>query len=249
MYEGICYKKNFISEVICRLDFANPIDAFNNSMPKDLNNIIRKYYPIAETQGIIGTQLQINSETGPVINNILNKQWVFWSIDRKKICRIDSTCIVFSLNTYDVFDDFRNIVLEITKAILSLGEEYQGKRFGLRYINKIPIGGHDNWISKNYLDPLLVHKDDKTVRLMNIYEYSVIEKGLQVKLQYGYLNSDYPAIMKNEDFTIDVDAFSQSIIFNEDIEYMLDNMHYEIQDCFEKLISEELKEEMNSEEE
>ena len=93
----------------------------------------------------------------------------------------------------------------------------------------------------------MYNKDDRTIRLITQLEYAVLDKDLHVKLQYGYPNPDYPAVMKNEIFTIDIDAFSQGLIYDEDLEQMVDNMHSEVQACFEKMITDEYRKELDKE--
>lgn len=247
MFDEICYKKNYLTEVICRLDFANSITLFDSTMPKTVYRMVRNYYPIAEPQDVVGTQLQINPVTGPVVNNVMTKQWVFWSRDKKSSCRIDNTSIVFSEKNYDVFENLRKAILDIMKEVLILDENIQGRRLGLRYINMIPMHGHENWICDSFYNTFSAHKDNKTIRLIAQNEYAVLEKDLHVKFQYGYPNPDYPAIMKNEVFTIDIDAFSQGLIYDDDIEMMIDNMHFEVQSCYEKMITDEFRNELNKE--
>lgn len=247
MYENVRYKKNNLSEVVCRLDFANSIDLFNSTMPKSVYKIVKKYYPIAEPQEVFGTQLQVNPLTGAKVNNVVTKQWIFWSRDKKSSCRIDSSSIAFSVKNYDVFEDLRTAILDILRETLRMDENYQGKRIGLRYINMLPMRGHENWIVEQFSKAFAAHKDDRTTRLITQLEYAVPEKELYMRLQYGYPNPDYPAMMKNEVFTIDIDAFSQGLIFDEDLERMIDNMHSEVQSCFEKMITDEYRNELNKE--
>lgn len=248
MYESICYKKNTIKEVICRLDFATPVSVFNSRIPKEVYKIVKNYYPISEPQEIIGTELQINPVTGPVVNNVKARQWVFWSRDKKSSCTIQSSCVIFSIHSYDVYEEVRKAVLAILKAVMKIDESIQGKRLGLRYVNALDMGNHSNWITGQFFDALKGHKDKNTMRLITTLEYSVEEKDLNVRLLYGYLNPDYPAAMRKEIFTIDIDAYSQTIIFDDDIEKMIDDMHFEAQDCFEKMITDDLRDEMNREE-
>ena len=89
MYEDICYRRNNVKEVICRLDFASNLDVFKNTMPKQIYDIVKKHYPIAEPQDVIGTQLQI-SPGNTSLNNIISKKWIFLSLDRKSRCSIDT---------------------------------------------------------------------------------------------------------------------------------------------------------------
>lgn len=247
MYEDICYRKNTVKEVICRLDFANPVAIFDTRIPKEVYKTVKKYYPIAEPQEIIGTELQINPVTGPMVNNVVAKQWLFWSRDKKSSCVIQSGCVIFSIHAYDVFEELRKAVLEILKAVMKVDEAIQGKRLGLRYINTLEMGDHGNWITGQFFDALKGHKNSNTMRLITTLEYAVEEKDINVRLLYGYLNPDYPAAIRKETFTIDIDAYSQSIIFDDDLEKFIDDMHFEAQDCFEKMITDDLRAEMNKE--
>lgn len=247
MYEDICYRENTIKEVICRLDFANRVKAFDARIPKEVYQTVKKYYPIAEPQEIIGTELQINPMTGPTVNNTLSKQWLFWSRDKKSSCIIQSDCVIFSIHVYDVFEGLRKAVLEILKAVMNIDETIQGKRMGLRYINQLEIDDQGNWITDRYFEALKGHKNSNTMRLITTLEYAVEDKDINVRLLYGYLNPDYPATMRKDTFTIDIDAYTQSIIFYDDLEKLIDDMHFEAQDCFEEMISDELRTKMNQE--
>ncbi len=245
MYEETCYRKNAIKEVICRLDFANPVSVFDSRIPKAVYKTVKKYFPISEPQEIIGAELQINPVTGPMVNNVRSKQWVFWSRDKRSSCVIQSTCVIFSIHAYTVFEELRAEVLEILTEVMKVDESIQGKRFGLRYINALEMSTQDKWITDQFFNALAGHKDDNTMRLITTLEYSVLEKDLSVRLLYGYLNPDYPAIMRKDTFTIDIDAYSQSIIFDDDLKQFIDDMHYEAQDCFEKMITDDFRSEMN----
>ena len=89
MYEEICYQNNYVKEVVCRLDFASPINALKNTMPKSIYDVVKKYYPIAEPQDIIGTELQINPINGPAVNQVVTKQWGFLSRNRANKCTLE----------------------------------------------------------------------------------------------------------------------------------------------------------------
>lgn len=246
MYESICYQKNYLEEVICRLDFASPIQILKNSMPKEIFMIVKKHYPIAEPQDIIGTEFQINPLNGAAVNQIVTKQWVFLSRDRLNKCTIEAESIVFSIRNYNVFEELRTAILEILGIVMEVFPENQGKRLGLRFVNNIPIKGHNDWINEKFFTALLAHKNDKTTKLITALEYAVIDKDLSVRLHYGYNNPDYPSIMKREDFVIDIDSYSSGIIYREDIEQFIDDMHYEDQNWFETMITDVLRTELNS---
>lgn len=246
MYEEICYHNNYVQEVVCRLDFASSMQVLKNSMPKTIYDVVKRYYPIAEPQDMIGTELQINPINGPAVNQVITKQWVFLSRDRLNKCTIEPESVIFSVQNYNVFEELRTAVLEILDIIMQTFSDNQGKRFGLRYINNLPLKEHTDWIDEKIFTALCAHKDDKTTKLITVVEYAVVEKDLNVRLQYGYNNPDYPAIMKREDFVIDIDAYSTGIIYKEDVAQFIDDMHFEDQNCFETMITDVLREEMNA---
>lgn len=248
MYEDITYNINFIEEVICRLDFASPIVELKKSMPKQIFDVIRKHYPIAEPQDVIGTELNINPVSGPTVNQIITKQWVFLSRNRKNKCTIEPESVIFSIREYSVFEDLREAIISIIDIVMQTFSENQGKRFGLRYINNIPIKEHSNWIEDRFFNALSAHKDGKTTKLLTTLEYAIVEKDLSVRLMYGYNNPDYPAVIKREDFVIDIDAYTMGIIYQEDIAQYVDDMHFENQDCFEKMVTDVFRKAANTKE-
>ena len=135
--------------------------------------------------------------------------------------------------------------MDILKKVMMCFPDVQGKRLGLRYINIIPLKDNENWINSKFYNALSEHKDENTTKLLTQFEYAIIEKDINVRLQYGYLNPDYPSILKKEDFTIDIDAYSTGIIYAEDIEELIDNMHFEDQKCFEMMITDGFRDAMN----
>lgn len=244
MYESICYTKNYLNEVICRLDFASPAAQIGSSMPKPLYDVVKKYYPIAEPKDIIGTELQINPASGAIVNQIVSKQWIFLSRDRKNKCTISPDSIVFSIRDYNVFDDLRLALIDVLSSFFDNFPDIQGKRLGLRYVNEIDIKDHNDWIVDKFFDALSAHKSKNTTRLITQSEYAIVEKDLSVRLHYGYPNPDYPAAMKKECFVIDIDAFSTGIIYKEDLEKLINDMHFEDQKCFETMITDEMRSSM-----
>ena len=81
---------------------------------------------------------------------------------------------------------------------------------------------------------------------MTTFEYAVPEEDLVVRLQYGYLNPDYPSVLKRRNFIIDVDAYSVGIIYREDLADFIDNMHLEDQKCFEMMITDDFRKAANT---
>jgi hypothetical protein len=47
-FNEICYKNNFLTNVIIRLDFVNSLDEVCEFIPNQLGNVIIKNFPLSE---------------------------------------------------------------------------------------------------------------------------------------------------------------------------------------------------------
>lgn len=240
--DKICYRQNYVTNVIVRIDLATIISDFNTLMPKEVGNVVKKWFPIFEPQDIIGAELQFNIGN-PVINNNVIKQWTFSSRDRKNQCIVNSNCIVISYNEYNIFEEFKSTALDILNAIEEKYPEASAKRIGLRFVNVIPLLGDSDLIYDRIIQPLNENKDEKLMRAITTIEYN-LNDDINVRYQYGYINKDYPANMVSDDFTIDVDAFTTGITYFDEIDKLIEAMHNEIQRVFEKSITEKLRDKM-----
>ena len=55
----IKYQKNYLTEVIVKIDFLNPINSLEDKFPTNLKPEIKRLFPIAEPQDIIAGEFQI----------------------------------------------------------------------------------------------------------------------------------------------------------------------------------------------
>jgi uncharacterized protein (TIGR04255 family) len=66
-----------------------------------------------------------------------------------------------------------------------------------------------------------------------------------LRYQFGISNPDYPAVIKQKSFILDLDAYYRGIQDAEDIEGTLDKFHDCIQEFFESSITDKLRGIMN----
>jgi hypothetical protein len=69
--EEICYKRNYLTQVIVRVDFLNSPPGFDKQLPQELITAVSKPFPIPEPKTTIAKEFQI-SPSG--IKETLNKQ-------------------------------------------------------------------------------------------------------------------------------------------------------------------------------
>ncbi len=259
MYDEICYNKNFIEEVIVRIDFSNSVNDFISYMPKEIGKIIKDRFPIAEPQDVIGAELQINGPqiNGPQINGqqintqqmgfsnlglpIISKQWVFNSRDRKNQCIVTPNSVIFKYNAYNIYSDLKIVVNDIITSINNAYPNIDAKRLGMRYVNNIRLNGDNGLIVDEYITALNNSRSSHLIRSVTVVEYSLEQDDINIRHQYGFMNKDYPAILNSDDFTIDIDAYVSGLLYLDEVDELMDKMHKEIQRVFENSITDKLR--------
>ncbi len=80
----ICYKRNFVTEAISKVEFLNPIKELNNSLPKGFSDAIKEFFPIAESKAITNNVVEITDKGAVNKGTEKSTEWTFWSKERKK---------------------------------------------------------------------------------------------------------------------------------------------------------------------
>ena len=60
--DDICYKKNYLTEVIARVDFPSPIQELREQMPPRVSSEIMQIFPIAEPRSLTRQEFQISPD-------------------------------------------------------------------------------------------------------------------------------------------------------------------------------------------
>lgn len=243
-YDKIIYNHNYIDNVICRFDFANPIAQLNKNLPKTINDVVKKYYPIAEPGNILGSELLINAAVRPQVKSVSTTEWVFKTMNRKNKCIITVDSIIFVASEYNKFEDFRKKIIDIVDSVILSYSNTFFRRVGLRYKNLISLTKDSNYFNSKIFSALTEFKNDQTTKLITTLEY-IQGNDLCVRLIYGFDNKNYPAPMSEDKFLIDIDAYSSGFVYPDETDDYLKRMHHEDQKCFERIITNNLRDVMN----
>lgn len=244
------YKKNFLKQVLVRLDFQKSLESYekglNPAVVKDLN----KTFPTLVEQKIKQKSFQISSGEVSTIDYTL---WTYYTKNKKKHTRIEPTDFYIQ---YDKYDSFKQLEKDFQLVFNSLVKNYGElniTRLGLRYIDEIEIKQEkDVFDWKKYLKPKLfsalsipLAKDKNFIsRAFSKLEFNYDDHRLTLK--YGMFNPDYPSPIKKKVFLLDFDAYKRDNIQNDDISGVLNRLHSTISYWFEKrLITDGLREFMN----
>ncbi len=248
--DKICYKKNFLSKVIARVNYKTISDF---DLPKELAEKLKEVFQIMEPVKMTGTEFQI---TGPEISAKSSEitEWHFFGKAREKKLTVSQEAFFVEFDAYESFEKLKEDFLTVFDKFTSVyGEVLQINFFGLRYINNIDIPEEEplNWtkyIKEKMLDTFNfakseIESDDFLSRAFQILEYNYGDFNL--RYQFGMPNPDYPAPIRRKYYVLDLDTFYSGQQEVTDIKENIDKFHKCIQTAFEKSITEELRGAMN----
>lgn len=249
--EKIFYKRNFLTEVIARIDFVSPIKSVGDELPKKISKIALKTFPILEPKKTDIEQFTISKKEIAREKVEQYTEWHFHGKNREKSLVISPGSIFVVSTSYAKFEAFRRDFMENVLAFCDYFKDAQGKRLGLRYINNIELDEANPLDWTNYLHPNMLslfefYPDDKKSlsRIFHNVEFNYEDYNL--RYQFGMHNPDYPAKIKRKVFVLDFDAYSQGLLESKDLSDKLDVFHKQTQLLFELSIKDDLRNKMNA---
>lgn len=256
-YSCICYRNNFLSQVIVRIDFLEFIQsplAFDESIEKE---ILRFFPRRGKDQIIRFNSLNVvfnqNNNGLPNANGEIFEgiQREYSTMDGANKLVLTNKFITFEINKYNNFDEHKQWFQSILMAFW-LKNRVSASRTGIRYINIFDSSKLK--LQKNFFAPEIAAFLKVTtkasspclIRSMHMAEYRIDD--MTMNFRYGMFNPEYPNALKKNDFALDYDFFSNDIIDSADnIIQVLDKGHHEIQAMFEGSITPSLREVMINE--
>lgn len=215
MFEDICYKKSFLTEVVARIDFVAPVTAFEKNIPAKALKKIGSHFPIAEPTESIAQHIEWGPDGGVKQKELRGKQWNFFGKEREKQLTIEPGAVFARYTKYSRFEDLKN---EFQEAVSSIDQETSGiiaQRFGLRYINQfefddLKLSNVNKYFTESLLGTMPFNNyGSNLTRNFHIIELKFDD--IDVRFQFGFPNTDYPAVIKRPIFVIDIDAYAQMV--------------------------------------
>jgi uncharacterized protein (TIGR04255 family) len=246
----LTYKNNFLTKVIVRIDFLNKLESVNKQIPKDLNNIIKKYFPIVEPSESILKDLRIDKSKVGEIETKKIFDWNFFGKNRKKQLHINWENMFIVFYEYNSFEELLKNFIDISERMFeNYNSNFQIKRLGLRYINEIEIPGKNpiywnRYINSNLLSIFKFTEERKEIaKVLNTLELNF--ETFLFRFQYGAHNPDYPSVIKRRIFILDYDAYSNMVTELSEIKESLPIFHNKIKEYFEKSITNGFRRKLN----
>ncbi|HII95321.1 MAG TPA: TIGR04255 family protein [Candidatus Methanofastidiosum sp.] len=243
------YRKNFITEVIFRIDFF-PILIINEKKPINLQEDIRDLLPEFNENKLIDIKATITD------NQVINEperrpEWRFSNIDKTISANLSFDNLNIVTKYYKNYENFKDVLFKVTKSFYENYKPVNIKRIGLRYINKINFKDGDPLDWEGYINNNLTCQ----LKIFNEVENSISRSMGQIVLNndqyniifnYGIYNPEFPAKVARKEFILDYDCYTNNCEF-EGIEDILVKFNLKIKELFEDSIEEKLREVMEIE--
>lgn len=237
------FKHNFLKTIIVRADFQGVFDP-------EMEKVLPEVKVWAKEHGYEYAEKPAN-HVNIVLNNGLfkseqNVQKIYSFSDKADVFKLDVTkefvCLKVQSNSYIPFEDYKDIVPEITKIFESNVTYFSVVRFGLRKINECWVSNKDdidrlfNKLYVSYYNELGNQTNIKS-RHESVFEHS--------KYKFNYITN----IVKTQkdsrdvyDVAIDIDAYARD---NETIEALMKDKQKqsEVNDLVFKIYKSSLSEE------
>jgi uncharacterized protein (TIGR04255 family) len=244
-YDKIRYNKNYVSNVIFRIDFE-PILILKEEEPIKFQDSIRKFFPGYSKKELVEQIILSNNEKRKFITPI----YLFSSKNKKEKITLTFNHIVVEFQKYHVYEELKDKIEKTYNFFLKQYDSIAIKRLGLRYINKIQLskGVPYNW--NGYINSHLTTAVDKFTknktdicRAISQLEYNY--NTFQLKFIFGMSNDEFPNPITRKEFILDYDCFSHDVEYTEVINKLSD-FHNNIQEMFENSIEDKLRKQMEA---
>lgn len=258
-FSEIKYKKNFIKQVICRVDFLEfiPNEIITTT---DVVRRIREAFPVTKMQQTIKfSNIGIVESTSPnAPPSVTSKsqdgiQLEYLTHDSKNRLSISNRFIFVDFSSYSTFEEMRDKFLGVIKELFSK-VRLTTSRSGLRYINI--FSPEELAIKKTHLARSIAGTLDASqircdgcnapIRSISLSEYR--KDNMIINFRFGLFNKYYPNPPKGNDFVLDFDCFTLDTMQDyTDLVKAITDAHTNIQALFENSISETLRRIMRNE--
>jgi uncharacterized protein (TIGR04255 family) len=243
------YKKNYLTEVIFRIDFDKPVDS-SKKLADDFFNSIESVFPKhailhgVELRGEIISKKDGSNTVSQSQQKVTNYR--FWDENKSKSLVLEPLKdINLVVKDYINSTELKNIINLVVDSMIKVYGDIKIKRTGLRYINDIRIqeGNPFDWspfINRYLISNMnFLGEDDKLSRSMGIIE--LIREDHKVLFQFGMYNPEYPNSIAKKVFVLDYDCYTTDDLNASEIKDRINILQKDEEKLFERSIEDGLR--------
>ncbi len=245
-YEDIHYKNNYLTNVVCRLDFPSILE-ISTHVPDKLQNEIKEIFPYFEHKLIVKYSTIFDKDE-KIDRRQEMPSYQFLNNERDKSVNLTQDYLTVEFFKYNNFKEFKNVVNKIISSFTIIYMPTNFKRLGLRYVNQIILEKGNPLIWKDYINNSLIHVIDNFLNRDNHISRSMSQIILtyddyKINFSYGIFNSEFPSRVSRKEFILDFDCYTD-FVDDENILGQIDLFNMEIKELFEKSIKNGLRNKM-----
>jgi len=239
------YEKNFLSNVVFKLDFPTLSD-YGHGKAAEFQKLVKKDFQILQEQKGMSIEHKFKGTEQIETKTTETQKWAFFNKTKTRSISFEFDNIIVEFKEYTHFEDFLKIINRVTKSLFELFPSIVSTRLGIRYINQIKEEKHpfewDNLLNKSLLGSMnfISDKEDMSRHITLI---ELTKEDYRLRFQYGIANSLYPSPIIRKEFVLDYDCFTfESLESPEEITRKAKEFNKVISDMFEESIEDGLRE-------
>lgn len=245
-YEDIHYKKNYLTNVVCRLDFPSILE-ISTHIPDTFQNMIKEEFPHFESKMMVKYSTFLNKDE-KIDKRQEMPSYYFLNNEKDKVVNLSQDSLTIEFFKYNNFDEFMDIVKKIISSFIAIYKPGNFNRLGLRYVNQIILDKGNPLIWKEYINNSLIHiienflnRDNHISRAMS--QIVLTYDDYKINFNYGIFNSEFPSKISRKEFILDFDCYTDFVEGDSIIE-QIELFNREIKLLFEKSIKNGLRKKM-----
>jgi uncharacterized protein (TIGR04255 family) len=240
------YKRNFIKSVIFRLDFPIPILSLaEGKPPAGFQRAVLKSFPLREEKKTVLQQVELTPDS-VTSHRTEAKQYGFFDPDRATQIGLAPTFLWVEQTVYKGFERFEALTGTALDGLFGTWPDTAINRLGLRYINAIDEPREASAIDwSDFIQPQLLAALSVLPGSENLARFLVQAEmrgdDHRLRLVTGMPNSDFPGLVRQRNFLIDIDVYIQEALEQDEIKETLQRFHDIVIQYFEKAITQKFR--------
>lgn len=244
------YKRHFIKNVIFRIDFPIAIQSLEAcERPVEFQRAVLGEFPILEEQNTVKQEVQLSADG---VRSTQKEARLYTFHNSNRTCKIglEYSFLFLEDTDYQGFDAFSRLVDLAVNSLYTIWPNIPVNRLGLRYLNEISIPGinavteWERFINSGLLAAINLYGSEKLSRYIVQTEFK--GEDYSARILTGIPNPDYPGLIRQQQFIVDLDLYTNEAIERQDIRLRIDRYHEAIINYFENSITQSLREYMDA---
>ena len=246
------YERNYLTQVVLRLDFPS-IPALLAERQPALTERIRERFPTLKSTQAVQLLFNLGAEAqGGVTQSITGRIWQHGANDgfgKSVSLSHNFLALEYTAGQYSDATEFLDNFRFVHRAFADLYRIETASRIGLRYINEVKLdeGNALDWqgiIKPDFVAGVLAGVPPTMRMTRSMHQLTAAEDDVSLILNYGLHNPEFPNPLVRRNFVIDLDFSVAGDIRAGDLEPKVRDLNRRSEELFESIIDDQLRDRM-----